>query len=106
MCCLIHLSVSYFHIFAMTERIKQRHCIEFCVGLNDSEPEAIRKLQKVFKDNSMRVAVFKSDYITILINSLFVMDRRRSSTFDGNLSIFDSLKCVIKIRAKLIELSL
>jgi len=37
----------------MTERIEQWYCIEFCLARDDSEAGNIRKLQKVFKNNSM-----------------------------------------------------
>jgi len=43
----------------MTEHIEHRYCIKFCVALDDSEAETIRKFQKVFKDNSMSIARIK-----------------------------------------------
>lgn len=59
MCYLVYLLTSYFHVFARTKRIEQRYSITFCVALEDSQAETIRKLQKLFKDNSMSVVRIK-----------------------------------------------
>jgi hypothetical protein len=46
----------------MTERLKQRYCIQFCQKLGDSQVETIQKIQWVFGDDAMGITQIKEWY--------------------------------------------
>ena len=39
---------------SMTERIKQKYCIEFCKKLDDSRAESTRKIERVFREKALK----------------------------------------------------
>jgi len=46
----------------MTERLDQRYCIKFCQKLGDSQVVNIRKIQRVFSDDTMGITQIKECY--------------------------------------------
>jgi len=46
----------------MTERLKQRYCINFCQKLDDTQVKTIRKIQQAFGDDAMSITRIKEWY--------------------------------------------
>ena len=46
-------------MFKMTEQVKQRICIKFCIKLEQSSIETIWMIQEVFGDDAMSAAQIK-----------------------------------------------